>query len=148
MIINTGQFAVSILSQDVPFSIIQQFGFHSGKDTDKFADVKYDDRTAGGIRYLPIYANSVIEAKVTESFDCGTHTVFFAEVTEAHALSGEPSVTYQYYFNHIKPKPKAQKDKKAGYICVICGYIYEGEPLPPDFICPLCKHGVKDFKKL
>lgn len=148
MILSSGAFAVSILSENVPFSIFEQFGFQSGKNVDKFAGVTYDNRTADGIRYLPSYTNGVISAKVTDSLDCGTHTVFFAEITQAFATSSNPSVTYQYYFDHIKPKPTAKVDKKSGYVCSICGYIYEGEPLPPDFICPICKHGASDFEKL
>jgi rubrerythrin len=85
---------------------------------------------------------------VAESVDCGTHTLFIAEVTQAFVLSGEPSTTYQYYFDHIKPKPQAQKEQKKGFICKICGYVYEGEPLPDDFICPLCKHGADDFEAI
>jgi rubrerythrin len=85
---------------------------------------------------------------VIKSEEFNTHTVFFAEVKEAFKISNEQSLTYQYYFDHIKPKPIPKKDKQTGYICKICGYIYEGEPLPEDFICPLCKHGAADFEKL
>ena len=148
MVLNSGLFAVSVLSESVPFDIFKQFGFQSGNSVDKFANVSYDNRTSYGIRYLPDYTNSVISAKVTESHDCGTHTVFFAEILQAFVLSGEPSVTYKFYFDNIKPKPTVQKEQKSGYVCVICGFVYEGEPLPSDFICPICKHGASDFKKL
>ena len=148
MILKTGLFNLSVLSTSTPFSIFQQFGFQSGKDTDKFKDADYDARSADGIRYLPSFANSVISARVSGTYDCGTHTLFIASVCEALVLSQEPSVTYQYYFDNIKPKPEAPKSKKSGYVCKICGYVYEGEPLPPDFICPICKHGAKDFKKI
>ena len=148
MILRTEMFNLSVLSTSVPFSVFEQFGFRSGRDTDKFGDADYDARTTNGIRYLPTFTNSVISANVIDTYDCGTHTLFIASVTEAFALSQEPSVTYQYYFDNIKPKPKIQESKKSGYICKICGYIYEGEPLPADFICPLCKHGAADFEKL
>ena len=90
----------------------------------------------------------MISGKVVEMKDYGTHTLFVAEVTEARILSDTPSVTYQYYFDHIKPKPQPTDEKKVGYVCKICGYVYEGEVLPPDFICPLCKHGAEDFEKI
>ena len=90
----------------------------------------------------------MISGKVVSSVDCGTHTLFIAEVTEAMILGEEPSVTYQYYFDHIKPKPQAAADKKSGWVCKICGYVYEGEELPEDYICPLCKHGAADFEKV
>ena len=147
-ILKTGEFNISVLSTSVPFRVIQQFGFHSGRDTDKFAGSDYNERTANGIRYLPENTNAVISAKVLESHDCGTHTLFIADVKEAFILSGEPSVTYQYYFDHIKPKPQIPKGQKKGYICKICGYIHESDVLPDDFICPICKHGVADFEKL
>jgi flavorubredoxin/flavin reductase (DIM6/NTAB) family NADH-FMN oxidoreductase RutF/rubredoxin len=148
MIMKTGGFNVSILSESAPFRMFEQFGFHSGKDTDKFAACPWDSRTANGLRYVPEHTNGVISAKVTERFDCGTHTLFIADVTEAFTLSGENSVTYQYYFDHIKPKPQAPKEDIKGFICKICGYVYEGDVLPGDFICPLCKHGADDFDKL
>jgi flavin reductase (DIM6/NTAB) family NADH-FMN oxidoreductase RutF len=146
MIQKTGEFNVSVLSKSVPFSIFEQFGFHSGKDTDKFANVGYTERAANGIRYLPEYTNGFISGKVTQSVDCGTHTLFIADVTQSIVLSGEESVTYQYYFDNIKPKP--QVEKKKGYICKIRGYVYEGDVLPDDFICPVCKHGAADFEPL
>lgn len=148
MVLKTGLFNVSILSESAEFKVFEQFGFHSGKDTDKFADSPYSDRTANGIRYIPQYTNGVISAKVVQSLDCGTHTLFIADVTEAIVLSNEKSVTYQYYFERIKPKPQPPKEGKKGYVCKICGYVYEGDPLPSDFICPLCKHGADDFEKL
>ena len=148
MILKTGEFNISILTESVPFRIFEQFGFHSGKEADKFDGCGYDVRTANGIRYVPEYTNGVISAKVTESYDYGTHTLFIAELTQAFTLSNEPSVSYQYYFDHIKPKPQIQKDKKKGFICKICGYVYEGETLPEDFICPLCKHGAEDFEPI
>ena len=148
MIIKTGEFNLSVLTESVPFSTFQRFGFQSGRDVDKFADVEYDARAANGIRYLPDNTNGVISGKVAEAYDYGTHTVFVADVTQAFVLSNEPSVTYQYYFDHIKPKPQPPKDIKKGYVCKICGYVYEGDTLPDDYICPICKHGAKDFEPL
>ena len=89
-----------------------------------------------------------MSGKVIEAHDCGTHTLFVADVTEAQVLSSAPSVTYAYYFDHIKPKPAKPAEKKAGWVCKICGYVYEGEDLPADFVCPFCKHCAADFEKL
>ena len=147
MILKTGEFNVSILSEGAPFHVFQQFGFQSGKDTDKFAESAYDDRAANGIRYVPLYTNGMISGKVAESYDYGTHTLFVADVTQAIVLSGEKSVTYQYYFDNIKPKPQPKKESQPGYVCKICAYVYEGDVLPDDFICQLCKHGAADFEK-
>jgi len=146
MIAKTGAFNLSVLTESAPFRIFEQFGFHSGRDTDKFAGQSYDDRTKNGIRYVPEHTNCVISAKVCESYDYDTHTVFIADVTQTLVLSREPSVTYQYYFDNIKPKPQQSKDSKKGFICKICAYFYEGDSLPEDFICPLCKHGAQDFE--
>jgi flavin reductase (DIM6/NTAB) family NADH-FMN oxidoreductase RutF len=148
MVLRTGEFNVSILAQSVPIKIFEQFGFHSGKDTDKFAAAGYNERTENGIRYLPEYTNSVISGKVTEAIDCGTHTLFIADITQAIVLSDEASVTYQYYFDNIKPKPQPQQEKKKGFICKICGYVHEGDVLPDGFICPICKHSALDFEPL
>ena len=148
MILRTGVFNVSVLSQDAPFKVFQQFGFCSGRDTDKFAGCGYDCRTVNGVRYVPENTNAVISGRVISATDYGTHTLFVADVTEAEVLSGVPSVTYQYYFDHIKPKPAPAAEKKTGWVCKICGYVYEGEELPPDYVCPLCKHGPEDFEKL
>jgi len=148
MIVKTGRFNVTILSQSVPFKVFQNFGFQSGRNTDKFADCDCDERAKNGILYVPKYTNGMISAKVIEALDYGTHTVFIADVTQALVLSAEPSVTYQYYFDHIKPKPQAPKAEVKGFVCKICGYVHEGETLPDDFICPLCKHGAADFEPL
>ena len=147
MIMKTRKFNVSILSTSAPFALFQQFGFQSGKNVDKF-DGKYEIRVSeNGLVYLNQYANAFISGKVVDALDYGTHTLFVADVTEARVLSPEPSVTYSYYFEHIKPKPQPKEDDKPGWVCKICGYVYEGENLPADFICPLCKHGAEDFEK-
>ena len=153
MIRKSGKFNVSVLTESAPFDIFKQFGFSSGRDVYKFAGKSYP-RTSNGLYYIPEHTNAVISAKVTDMLDYGTHTLFVAEVTEARVLSSEPSVTYEYYFAHIKPKPGAapageKKDpKKHRWVCKICGYVYEGESLPEDYICPLCKHGAEDFEQL
>ena len=143
----TGIFNVSVLNVDAPFNMFQQFGFCSGRDTDKFAAVSYDCRTKNGLRYVPENCNAVLSGKVLEAYDWGTHTLFVAELTEARTLNEIPSMTYQYYFDHVKPKPAPAAEKKPGWVCKICGYVYEGEELPADYICPLCKHGPEDFEK-
>ena len=147
MIKKTGVFNVSVLTTEAPFKLFKQFGFQSGRDTDKFAEGGAEVRTANGLRYVPEYANAVISGKVVEEHEYDTHTLFVAEVTEAAVLSNVPSVTYQYYFDHIKPQPQPTTEK-TGYVCKICGYVYEGDELPEDFVCPLCKHGAADFEEI
>jgi len=149
MITKTGEFNISTLDESTTFSIFEQFGFHSGRDTDKFVNCDYDNRTANGIRYLPNHTNSIISARVCNTHDYDTHTIFIADVTQAVMLSEKPSVTYQYYFDKIKPKPQLPQDSaKKGFVCKICGYVYEGDTLPSDYICPLCKHGASDFEAM
>ena len=144
MIVKSKKFNVSTLTESTPFEIFQHFGFQSGKDTEKFVGEPL--RTENGIAYIGGVSNAVISGEVEQIIDCETHSIFIAKVTEAKILSDEKSVTYDYYFANIKPKPK--KEEKKGYVCKICGYVYEGEPLPADFICPICKHGSEDFEKL
>lgn len=150
MILNTGIFNISVLAEDTSFDTFKRFGFASGKDTDKFADFENSvARSANGLLYVTEGTNAFMSAKVVDSYDYGTHTLFIAEITEAEVLREEPSVTYAYYFEHIKPKPQPKiEEEKHGYVCKICGYVYEGDSLPDDFICPLCKHGVDDFEKI
>jgi len=148
MILKTGKFNISVLSEGVPFNVFQHFGFQSGKNTDKFAGDKEVLRTENGVRYVSEWTNAVISAEVKETLDCGTHTLFIAEVNQAFSLSRDPSVTYQYYFDNIKPKPQPPKEHKKGFVCKVCGYVHEGDTLPDDFICPLCKHGAEDFEPI
>ena len=148
MIKRTGEFNISILSEKVPFRVFERFGFSSGRDSDKFSGYDAEGRMANGILYISEFTNGVISAKVEESADYDTHTLFVADVTESLALSDEKSVTYQYYFDNIKPKPRIQKEQKKGMICRICGYVYDGEVLPDGFICPLCKHPSEDFEPM
>lgn len=145
MIKESGIFNVSVLTESVPFDVFERFGFASGRDKDKFEGFSDVARTENGLLYLTKYSNAVISGKVVAEIDCGTHTIFVADVAEALKLSDEKSVTYQYYFDNIKPKPA---QKKKGYVCKICGYVYEGDELPEDFICPLCKHPASDFEEI
>ena len=145
MICNTKEFNLSILDQTVPFSIFENFGFKSGRTEDKMVGIDYEI-SPNGLMYLSKYTSAYISGKVFQQIDLGTHTLFLADVTDAEMVSGLESVTYSYYQDNIKPK-KTTTDKK-GYRCKICGYIYEGEPLPEDFICPICKHGAEDFEKI
>lgn len=148
MIERTGEFNLSFLSQDADFEVFKRFGFSSGKDTDKFAGFEeYVDRAANGVLYVNQVVNAMISVKVNRSIDLGTHMMFIGDVTAEKVLSDVPSVTYQYYFDHIKPAPET-KPKQKGFVCKICGYVYEGDILPPDFICPICKHGAEDFEPI
>lgn len=143
----TGVFNVSVLTENTPFEVFKQFGFQSGKDVDKFAGKTYPT-TENGLYYLPEHANAVMSAKVVDSYDYGTHTLFVAEVTEAKVLSSEKSTTYEYYQSNIKPKPQEKKeDGVEKWVCKVCGYTYEG-PLPGNFVCPWCKHPARDFEKV
>ena len=147
MILRTGAFNASILTRDAPFDLFKYYGFQSGRDVNKFEGTDMP-RMDNGIVYLNGFANAVISGRVVQAIDCGTHTLFIAEVTQLKTLSNDRSVTYQDYFDYIKPKPApAPKDQK-GFVCKICGYVYEGDELPADFICPLCKHGAEDFEPL
>ncbi len=146
----TKVFNVSVLTESTPFDIFKQFGFVSGRDTDKFAGGRYAT-SENGLYYLPEHTNAVLSGKVIDCYDYDTHTLFVAEVTEAKTLSEEKSVTYEYYQNNIKPKPEAPKQEQGGkskWVCKICGYVHEGEELPDDFICPWCKHPAEDFEKV
>lgn len=143
----TKEFNVSVLTEQSSFELYRHFGFQSGKNADKFADYKNCARAENGIFYITESTNAYISARVAETIDCGTHTLFLADVTDGKALGEGRSVTYDYYHRHIKPQPEAATGKK-GWRCKICGYIYEGEELPADFICPLCKHGAADFEPL
>ncbi len=148
MVLKTGVFNVSILSEAAKFDTFKHFGFQSGRDTDKAVGITYK-RSANDVIYLDsAEVNAYISGKVIQTVDLGTHTLFIADVTDGEVLNPEASATYAYYFAHIKPAPAQKEESKKGWICTICGYIYEGDPLPADFICPVCKHPASDFKKL
>ena len=145
MIMDSRKFNISILSEKATFDIFKHFGFQSGRDTDKFADYPAET-AANGIPYIIEGANSYLSGNVISTVDLGTHTMFIADVEDGKSLSEDNSVTYDYYHKHIKESP--QQPAKKGWGCKICGYVYEGEELPADFICPLCKHGAADFEKI
>ena len=145
MISRTGVFNVSVLDKDTPFSAFEHFGFQSGRDVDKLGDYWFK-RTENGLAYFPQFANAVLSAKVVDSIDLGSHTLFIAELTDAIKLSDVESLTYERYQNEIKPKKPAAASK--GWRCTVCGYIYEGDELPADFVCPICKHGPEVFEKI
>ena len=145
MIAKAGIFNISILTEDVPFKVFEHFGFQSGRDVDKFADLPYDDRMANGVRYIPQYTNAVLSCRVIDVKDVDTQIVYIADVVEAKVLSDKPSCTYAYYHAHIKPKKNPAPAQGDGYVCRVCGYFHEGTEMPDDFVCPLCKHGKEDF---
>lgn len=144
MIAKTGAMNVNCLSVEAPFSVFQHFGFQSGRDVDKFADCT-PLRSGNGIAYLPKYINAMMSLKVDQTIDLGTHSMFICSVEEARTFSDAETMTYTYYQKNVKPKPQP---KAKGYVCKVCGYIYEGDVLPDDFICPWCKHGVEDFEPI
>ena len=141
----TGKMNINCLSQDAPFSVFEQFGFQSGRNTDKFAgcDVLRSDN---GLVFLNRYINSFLSLVVEQYVDLDTHGMFICSVSEARVLSDRETMTYTYYQNNVKPKPKTEGKK--GYVCKVCGWIYEGEELPADIVCPLCKHGAADFEEI
>lgn len=141
----TGIMNINCLSTDAPFAVFENFGFQSGRTADKFKDYK-PLRSDNGLAFLPRYINSFMSLKVEQYVDLDTHGMFICTVTEARVISTVETMTYTYYQNNVKPKP--QTEGKKGFVCVVCGYIYEGDELPDDFICPLCKHGVADFEPI
>ena len=148
MILHTGEFNVSILSEDASFDTFRHFGFQSGRDIDKFTDYSACSRSKNGLYYITEGTNAWLSAKVIQTVDLGTHTMFIADVVAGDILSDVPSVTYTYYQKYIKPAPQTPKSDKVTWVCKICGYVYEGEDIPDDFICPICKHGAADFEKV
>jgi len=141
----TGIMNVNCLSTEAPFSVFENYGFRSGRTADKFKDID-ELRSDNGLRFLPQYINAFMSLKVEQYVDLGSHGMFICSVAEARVLSDKPTMTYTYYQENVKPKPKTEGKK--GWVCRICGYIYEGEELPEDFICPLCKHPASDFEPI
>ena len=141
----TGKMNVNCLSTEAPFKVFEVFGFQSGRDVNKFEGCT-PLRTENGLVCLPKYVNAVISLEVDEYIDLDTHGMFISAVTEAQNLSKVETMTYTYYQSNVKPKP--QPAKKKGWVCKICGYVYEGDPIPSDFVCPLCKHPASDFEPL
>ncbi|MBR2295877.1 MAG: flavin reductase [Clostridia bacterium] len=141
----TGVMNVNFLTTDAPFSVFEKFGFTSGRNTDKFEGCE-PLRSDNGLIFLPRYINSFMSLKVEQYIDLDTHGMFICSVTESRVISNQPSMTYTYYLENVKPKP--QTEGKKGYVCKICGWIYEGDELPEDIVCPLCKHGYADFEEI
>ena len=149
MVMRTGLFNLSFLTTETPFEVIQHFGMQSGRDAAKFGTPNMLPRSENNLCYIPTYTNAFLSGKVISTIDLGTHTMFLADVTDGEVLSKEPSLTYADYQARIKPRPAKSGDApKKGFRCKVCGYEYEGELLPEDFICPLCKHGVDDFEPI
>lgn len=150
MIRESGVFNVSVISQDADFELFKRFGFRSGRDVDKFEGFDGAATAPNGIPYIKEGTNAWFSVKVDREVDLGSHTMFIGEIADAEVLSETPSVTYVYYLENIKPAPDAKADASAGpkWRCKICGYEYEGDPIPDDFICPLCKHPASDFEKV
>lgn len=141
----TGVMNVNCLDVSAPFSVFQNFGFQSGRTADKFADID-EFRSDNGLRFLPRYINSFMSLKVENYIDLDTHGMFICSVTEARVISDKETMTYTYYQNNVKPKPETAGKK--GFVCKVCGWVYEGETLPDDIVCPLCKHGAADFEPI
>ena len=141
IIVESGILNVSVLTEQTPFSTIKRFGFSSGRDTDKFQGITMK-RSENDIVYDDTSSNSLISGRVISMTDCGTHTIFLADVTETIILSDATSLTYDHYRKYIKP---SSSPKRKGFICRVCGYFYEGAELPEGYICPLCGHGMADF---
>ena len=144
-IVKTGKMNVCCLTTEAPFAVFEAFGFRSGRDVNKFADCT-PPRSENGLVYLPKYINAYFSLAVEQYVDLDTHGMFICALTEAEVISTAETMTYTYYHKNVKPKPAPAKKK--GYVCKICGYVYEGEELPADFVCPLCKHGASDFEPI
>lgn len=145
MIKNTGCFNLSAITEDADFSLFTRFGMQSGRTVDKFAGFDGVSRSANTVYYLTQHCNMYLSCVVQQQIDLGTHMMFIAEVTDGDVLCQKCSCTYAHYQSDIKPKP--QKTEKTTWVCSVCGYVYEGEDMPDDFLCPLCLHGKKDFVK-
>ena len=149
MLLTAGVAALSVLTEDAPFAVYERFGYHSGRDTDKFADMPNVFRFANGVRAVPEYANAVFALRVERIEEFETHITFICAVEEAKVLTAVPSATYAYYYANVRPQPKPAADTEVhGWLCKVCGYLYEGDELPDDYICPLCKHGKADFVRV
>ena len=141
----TGVMNVNCLDVTAPFQVFQNYGFQSGRTADKFVGVE-ELRSDNGLRFLPMYINSFMSLKVEDYIDLGSHGMFICSVTEARVMSDKETMSYTYYHKNVKPKPETEGKK--GYVCKICGWVYEGDPLPDDIVCPLCKHGAADFEPI
>ena len=141
----TGILNVNCLDVSAPFSVFQNFGFRSGRTVDKFEGIE-ELRSDNGLRFLPRYVNSFMSLKVESVVDLDTHGMFICSVTEARVMSDRQTMSYTYYQDNVKPKPETEGKK--GFVCKVCGWVYEGDTLPDDIVCPLCKHGAADFEPI
>ncbi|MCL2889221.1 MAG: flavin reductase [Eggerthellaceae bacterium] len=146
MILKTRKFNISVLAQDAPFEVFEHFGYQSGSKVDKFAGYDNFARSANGIAYLNEHVNAYMSCELVDAIDFGSHTLFKAAIVAGEVLSDAESITYAYYQRHVKPGPKELQE--SGYCCRVCCYVFEGEVLPEDFICPICRHGVNEFVPL
>ena len=141
----TGIMNINCLSVDAPFAVFEKFGFQSGRNVDKFKDCT-PLRSDNGLIFLPRHINSFMSLKVEQYVDLDTHGMFICSITESRVITTAETMSYSYYYENVKPKPETEG--KSGYVCKVCGYVYEGDELPADFVCPLCKHGAADFEKI
>jgi len=141
----TGKMNINCLTESAPFAAFEKFGFQSGRNVNKFEDCE-PLRSDNGLVFLPRHINSFLSLKVEQYVDLDTHGMFICSVTEARVISDQPTMTYTYYQENVKPKPETEGKK--GFVCKVCGYVYEGEELPEGYICPLCKHGTADFEPI
>lgn len=147
MLMRTKKLAVSVLNKNTDFELIKRFGFQSGRDADKFNEFGECERLPSGVLYVTKNTNAYISATTDKTIDLGSHTMFLGKISDAEVLNDVPSLTYEHYLNNIKPKPEKAVTGKIVWRCKICGYEYDGEELPPDYVCPLCKHPASDFEK-
>ena len=155
MVLRTAKFNLCPLSEEATMKPFEHFGFQSGRTVNKFENCEVELRSQNGLLYLPKFINACFQCVVTKSIDLGTHTMFIARVMDASVFSESPSITYTYYQQHIKPKPPVQTPTQpditpssSRWVCDVCGYVYNGNELPDDFICPICKHPKSDFSRL
>lgn len=150
MLLESKRFTLSVVSEEADFSLFQRFGFQSGRETDKFAGFSHVVRGENEVLRPTQGVNAWLNGWVVSTVDLGTHTLFLADVVDGDVISKAPSATYAYYQTHIKPRAQAPKeaDGKKRWVCRVCGYIYKGEALPEDFICPICKHSASDFEEM
>lgn len=150
LLLKSNRFTLSVISEEADFSLFQRFGFQSGREVDKFAGFADVVRGENEVLRPTKGINAWLNGWVVSTTDLGTHTLFLADVVDGDVVSAAPSATYAYYQSNIKPKPEAPKEKseKKRWVCKVCGYIYEGDTLPADFICPICKHPAEDFEEM
>lgn len=142
---NTKKLNLCPIEESAPFSLFENFGFKSGRDCDKFDGYSFS-RSSNGLAVLNEFINGFISLEVVDYFDMNSHGMFICKITEASTLSDKQTMTYSYYHKNVKPKKEEPKSK--GFVCSLCGYVYEGDTLPPDFVCPLCNHGAQFFEEI